>query len=198
MSWNNCSSLSYSRGGFTIPRPVGVEEARVSSLIQIQLAEIHNAELIQNIIKQAKIQIQTDKVPTQLAEKVVPVLVAATPERLIQFKANSASDATTANIHTTHSSKETYLMGIQMTIAKDAVSDSIISSVRATPFGSADLGLLAIRYEPTTASSALNESIFFPIAMKLEKATTITVTNSTATASIDTTATIFYYEVDTD
>ena len=186
--------LSYSRGGFTILRLDGVEGARVSPLIKIQMAKIHNIDLIKSIIDKAKLQTAVDKVPTELAEKIIPVLVADTTEKLIQVARAAATDATGVTIHTTSETKDTYLTGLHLTISKNNVNDSIISAINATTFGEAAGSVLVLRYEPLTAGQ-LHASITFSHPIKLEKGTPITISNSGILASIDTTGMIFFYEV---
>ena len=157
-------------------------------------AKINNSKLIQSIIKQAKLQLSVDKVPSELAEKVIPVLN-VNPDRDIQVVGAGADDAATATLMTTHAIKETFLIGLSLTVSKDIVSTSISSTINATPSQSVAKNLLRLGYEPLTAGEhVLN--ITFPIPIKLEKGTTIVVTNSTAVASINAHAIAYFYEVD--
>ncbi|GAI20643.1 unnamed protein product, partial [marine sediment metagenome] len=96
-------------------------------------------------------------------------------------------------IHTTSTTKNTFLVAIYLTLSKDVLNDGITSTIEATPFGAGKLNVLEIRYEPLTASSFF-ESIVLPIPIKLEKGSTIDFVNNQATSTINTTAIIYFYE----
>jgi len=113
----------------------------------------------------------------------------------VRSKRNAANDSTSALIHSTSSTKRTFLVGASISCSKDAVSDSIKSTISCTLKGSQSSSILTIVYEPTTATSNLSQNITFPIPVELEKGTNINVTNSTNTASIDTEGFVYFYEV---
>jgi len=158
------------------------------------MSRINNTETIKRILDDAGIQTAIDKVPQELTEKVLPVLI-SNPIYQVKSKRNSANDQTSALIHSTSSTKRTFLIGASISCSKDVVSDSIKSTVSCTLKGAQSSSILTILYEPTTAASNLSQNITFPIPVELEKGTNINVTNSTATASIDTEGFVYYYEV---
>ena len=159
-------------------------------------AKVNNAELIKNLINKAKININIDNVPSELAEKIIPVLEVSTPAQLIQIEAGTASDATFATIYTTSSNKNTYLVGAELTTSKDALATSIVSSISIVPFGKAGVSILTTRYEPTTAGHIHREIFFGNHPIKLAKNSEIRITNSTAIASIDSGGIAYFYEED--
>ncbi|MBA7684110.1 hypothetical protein ES703_92500 [subsurface metagenome] len=162
------------------------------------MVQINNPEIIKNLIKEAKISLEeVGKVPNQLAEKIIAVLnINVAPEKLIQVKNINAIDSALQIIHTTHATKTTYIIGATISISKDVVNDGVQSGINATPFGRAAVSLVSIRYEPITAMSDITLFTPFIFPIKLAKSSNITLINGTATASIDSTATIFFYEVD--
>lgn len=159
------------------------------------MATINNPELIKSIIDKAKINTSIDRVPSVLAEKVVPVMEIASIKKIKVMEA-AASDATTAGFFTTTAAKEIWIVGVLLSITKDAVADSTHSSILATPKESnIPVTLIKIRYEPTTAGEHY-KSIMFPNPILIKAGTLISVTNSAATASIDTSGIIYFYETE--
>jgi hypothetical protein len=163
------------------------------------MVQINNPDVIKNLIKAAKIQLEeVGKVPNQLAEKIIAVLnINTAPEKLVKFKSVTISDSTSLLIHTTHATRDTYLVGFQLSVSKDAVSDSTYTTINIIPFGEVSTSLIRFNYEPITAGE-FNEFKTFEFPIKLEKNTHIFVVNHTATASIDTAALIMFYEVEDD
>lgn len=160
------------------------------------MSEIKNNEILKGLRNITGLQASIDEIPSQLARAIVPVIV-ANPERLIQTKTATASDLSSVTIHTTSSTKDTYLIGGEISTAKDAFSTSIFSQITATAFGSSSANFLILRYEPLTAGSS-SQSISLSRPLKLERNSAINVINSTAVASIDTTGTIFFYETENE
>jgi len=154
----------------------------------------NNTDVSRKIRDGLKINQATDEVPTKVANSIVPVFV-SNPDRQIMVGTGSvATDSTSATIMTTSSIKDTYLIGAMISVSKDVVSDSTNSSLIFTPYGLGATSGLHIRYEPLTAGEH-QQVVNFNIPIKLTRNTTITVTNSTATASIDTAGRVFYFEI---
>lgn len=159
------------------------------------MAQINNNEVLLKLTREAKIQTSIDKVPNQLAEKIVPVLN-VNPDRILKVRSGIASDTTTQTIFITSTTKETYLVGVLLSVAKDVVNDGSYTSVTAVPFGMASSGINVIRYEPLDANQLTSFVTFDKIPLKLEKNTSIVVANATGTASIDASCIIYFYEVE--
>lgn len=157
------------------------------------MVDIQSKEVIDKIAEDLKVQ-PALQIPRELA-KAIQLVYNVNPERMIRIKGNTASDATSAAIHTTSATKDTFLVGLSLTIAKSALATSLSSGIIITPFGEASATVELIRYEPTTAGQ-FHTNIQFIKPIKLNRGSTVTVTNTTATASIDTTGTIFFFEVD--
>ena len=155
--------------------------------------DIQSKEVIDKISRDLKVQ-PSLQIPRGLA-KQIELSYNVNPEREIEFVNSSIADGTAVTIKTTSTTKDTFIIGATMTISKDVVNSSIFTGINATAFGKNERLLFTIRYEPLTAGS-VTESIFFPIPIKLAPGTIIQMTNTNGTASIDSTATIFIYEVD--
>lgn len=158
------------------------------------MAKIFNTETIKRILDDAGIQTSADDVPTELARKVVPVLI-SNPTITLKVKTGTASDATSATIRTNSTTKRTFLFAVALSISKDVVNDSINSGINITPLGDSVAGIMKLRYEPTVAGN-LHDFIVLPYPIELEKGTAINVTNSTNTASIDASAAVYFYEME--
>lgn len=177
-------------------RPVGVKCAKVSPVIQIQMATINNTQLLKGLIEKAKIQLSADQVPTQLAEKIVPVIVAE-PEKNIFIADLLVSDsAIKTTIHTCHATKRTFIVGCSLSVSKDAINNSLNTSILASTKGQSENQILIMRYEPTTAGSNMYQEKTFVYPIELEKGSNISMSSSQGTASIDTHATLYLYEVE--
>lgn len=160
------------------------------------MATIYNSRTTEELVRGAGIQTSRDRVPNQIADKVVPVM--EVNPKLLKYVKNvataTATDSSTQTIMTTSSINETYITGVILTVSKDASSNSISSRIITTVNGVNNSPLAYIRYEPTTAGQ-FNQIHSYNPPILVDKNATISVTNSSATASIDTTGVIYYYEV---
>lgn len=157
------------------------------------MVDIQSKEVIDKISEELKVQ-PSMQIPRELA-KQIQLIYNINPERKIQIKVADASDSTFANIMTTHAKKRTFLIGVYLTVSKDVLNDSLFSSITVIPKKGAQVTIISIRYEPLTAGQ-FTESIMFPVPIELEKSSGIGISNTTATASIDTGGRIFFYEED--
>ena len=158
------------------------------------MAKIERQEVIQEVVEGLRLDAGRDPLPTRSSDIIQPVFV-ANPAPIIQIKTGTASDALSQTIFTTSETKKTFLIGVQLSGAKDVVSTSLSSSILATLKGQAARVIDFIHYEPVTAGEFGN-NLMFPIPLLLEPNTIVAVQNSTAIASIDTSALIFIYEIE--
>jgi len=163
------------------------------------MAQIHNTELFKELREGGKLQPLTQNIPSELAEKVVPVME-VNPKMLWTVNkciSESYSDSVGATIYTCPQNKDTYFVGGLITVSKDANATSIYSRITIVPktLGQA-ASILIVRYEPLTAMSniSMNRELKFPIL--LARGSAIIVTNSAANASIDISAEVQLIEVD--
>jgi len=157
------------------------------------MVDMQRKEVIDKISDDLKIQ-PSMQIPRALMDKI-QLSYNVNPRRQIRFPGTGAIDATSATILTTSLVKDTFLIGAYITVTKDVVSNSVNSSVQCTAQGDQNRSVLVVRYEPTTAGE-FQQSIIFPIPIKLARGTTITVVNGSATASIDTTGIVYIFETD--
>lgn len=157
------------------------------------MVDIQSKEVIDKLSRDLKVQ-PAMQLPRELGKQIVPVFN-VNPERLIKMAGATASDATSATVMTTSLVKDTFVVGAQLTVAKDVVSPATFSSLKFLPFGDSVKSVMFIRYEPLTAGQFL-DSIEFTRPLKLERGTVVTVENNSGTASIDASGLIYFYEVD--
>jgi len=158
------------------------------------MATNNNVSIAKRIRDLFKLQQAVEEVPTQVAGSILPV-VDVSPSHTIFSARGDAQDSATGTIFSTSATKRTFIIGCHITTAKDVVSPSTNTLIDFTSKdGSTDV-LIITRYEPVTAGSFFS-SISFPEPIEIEKDTAIVLRNSSATASIDSTGIIFFYEED--
>lgn len=159
------------------------------------MVDIQSKEVIDKIADELKIQ-PAEAIPRKLNDSIQPTYN-VNPRKVIKVINGGASDSVSTQIFATNSKKITYITAISMSVSKDVVSPSIVSGVSGTPFGEASKTLLNVRYEPLTAMSGVGAYINFgETGLRMANGSSIIMTNSSATASIDARATIVYYELD--
>lgn len=160
------------------------------------MATIYNSELSKELLEGAKIQVHRDSVPTQLAEKVVPVME-VNPKllrRVNVLKRNSAVNSTSATILAVAADRDFYLTSAFLSVIKDATSTSVSSNITATIDGVSS-NLLSIAELTLTAQSSQSNMAYTP-PIKIDSGTNISVTNSTNVANITAIAGITGYYSD--
>lgn len=158
------------------------------------MTDIQSKEVIDKISEELKIQ-PAMQIPRELA-KNIQLVYNVNPEHIVQVAGANAIDETSATIINTHAVKKTFLIGFSLSVAKSVLATSLFSTISAVLRNSSSSAeLIRLRYEPTTAGQhSVNYTFLIPV--ELSKSTAITVTNSTAIASIDTVGNIYFYEVD--
>jgi hypothetical protein len=157
------------------------------------MATIYNSELSKGMQKDAGIQISKDSMPTQLAEKVVPVM--EVNPRLLRrcniVRVNAATNSASATIYTTPTNQDFYLCGATLGVIKDVTSQSLSTRLNVTIDGVVQ----PIMHIPSISLTVQSEvmALSFPFPVKVDRGTNITVTNSNATANITASSSITGY-----
>lgn len=141
------------------------------------MATIYNSNLTKELVDVAKIQTSRDSTPTQLADKVVPVIdVNPKHSRIGNFNVQRIGDNSTGSktIHTAASDRETYITGISITMIKDAACDAATaSSCQITiSVGGLTCSLISLSLITLTAQS-FNINREFSIPIKIDKGSTV-------------------------
>jgi len=115
------------------------------------MATIHNQSLLKNLIDKIKLQLHVDKVPTQLAEKIIPVI--NIEDKTVNILRDGATATTgTHPIHIIPAGYDFYLTGLHLGISKDVLCDNLSLDLQVTIDGSMRL-ISRIRTETLTAGS---------------------------------------------
>lgn len=155
----------------------------------------NNTAVSEKIRNGLKINQATDEVPTQVAKTIVPVFE-VNPDKEIQIALGNISDSTTPTaIHTSHATKRTFIVGGLLTYSKDANNLGTMSRMLLIPKGKGNIDIIRMRHEPSTAGSSA-QSLTLPYPIEIDKNSDIQIINGEATASVDLTGIVYYYEVD--
>ena len=157
------------------------------------MATIYNSQLTKELTQGAKIQVSRDSIPTQLADKVVPVME-VNPKLLRRsniVKTGTANNATTTTVYTIPTTQDFYLTSATLSMIKDVTATSVESTLTATVEG-VDTKLMSIVGITLTVQDD-QMTLSFPIPIKIDRGTNIRVTNSTNVANCKAIACIHGY-----
>jgi len=161
----------------------------------ISMVEIQSKEVIDKISDELKIQ-PALQIPRELGKNIqLTYDLNSGRNPKVSALGATVSDGTTATIHTTDLNKRTFMVGCSIAMSKDVVATSVHTSIVATVKDLTQQSFLRVRYEPVTAGQ-FNDNIVFDFPIELEPGTTVTITNTTAIASIDSTGILYFYETD--
>jgi len=157
------------------------------------MVQINNLDAIKAIREGTRMS-NVDPAPTELGKTAVPV-IDMTPDfhRKIQFLTDAtATNATSATFLTTPTDRDFYLVGYVLSVVKDVTALSTSTAITGTPFGGSAQAIVRIPTLVTTAERAqISHTLAYPLKMK--RGTTITISNSDATANIVGAGTIYGY-----
>jgi hypothetical protein len=150
------------------------------------MAQIHNSELMKELQTGAKIQISRDKVPNELAEKVVPVMEVS-PKLLRRADVVVTTNKTTTGtqtIATLQAGKQFYITAAGIDIIKDAACDMGNGRVNiGLTINGASVGLFGISVLTLTAQNS-SQYATFPTPIKVDIGSTIQITGSVSTFTV--------------
>jgi hypothetical protein len=163
------------------------------------MTTIHNSDLSKELREGAKIQISIDKIPTELAEKVVPVM--EVNPKMLRYITHSYGDVktTTGSLSplTFSSTKDTYLTNVNASFVKDATCDIASGSIaiNAQPDGSGVVPLAQFSVLTTTAQSGVMNITLNP-PMKMKRSSVLTITGTFTAGALARSIAAQYFEVD--
>lgn len=134
-----------------------------------------------------------DKMPSELAEKIIPVME-VNPKLLRRcniIKNVQAANSTGATVYTIPATQDFYLVACSLSLIKDATATSVLTTLRGTIEGVVT-NILAIPGITLTAQQD-SMTLSFPYPLKIDRGTSITITHSTNVANILTNAGIIGY-----
>lgn len=144
--------------------------------------KIYNSSLTKELIEGARIAVATDPTPSEIAEKVIPVME-VNPKLLritnVLGSGSSATSAATITALAADANNDIYLTSCEMTLDKDAICDASTSSsgLLCTVNGVASTLLSLGKITLTAQSTALTLTFRDPI--KIDRNTTVRITMPT-------------------
>lgn len=148
------------------------------------MATIYNSDVTKELIRVGKLQINRDKIPGELAEKVVPV-VEVNPALLRKVNWGKSVKSTTTGataVLAAAENKQIYLTGATLGLAKNAACDIATGSLTIdVSIEGQTLNILGLPIATLTASSEAISVNFNP-AIKIDKGSAIYQTSLTWTA----------------
>lgn len=146
------------------------------------MAKIYNSDLTKGLAKNAGIQQNTDKIPNELAEKVVPTCE-TNPELLRKItivRDITITDSSSGTIYTTPTNQDFYLTDVQMDGFKSAAAGTTEFYITVTING-ATKKIISMHHPTTTAINNLHAEKSFLLPIKLDRNTNITLNSNNAT-----------------
>jgi hypothetical protein len=162
------------------------------------MVTIYNSELFKELREGVKLQQLTDTIPSQLADKVVPVM--EVNPKLLKVcnivKSATCNNATTATIYTAPTDRDFFIVSAALSVIKDVTSTSVQSAINVVPedavTGSNICVLAGITLTPQTL--AISQTFIPPL--KLKRGSVIGAINSANVANVRAEATITGFTLD--
>jgi hypothetical protein len=166
-----------------------------STLREITM-EIQSTDLKKAIIEATKINPSAATIPSKLSDVVVPVIdVSPAHNRIIDFvSTGAATNNTGATLFTTATDKDFYLTNVSISMIKDVTATSTGSYVSVIMGGSTKTIARIVGITLTVQQG--NMVVNFPVPIKLDRGTLVTVNNTTNVANVSALATVYGYYVD--
>ena len=159
--------------------------------------KIYNSDLTRELREGARIQTATDATPTEIADKVVPVME-VNPKllRVINYnQAGAATNATSTSIVTLPLDKDIFVTNASLSFQKDVTATTTFIRLNGVLENGQTIVLLASGCLTLTVESH-DLAISFPVPIKLKKGSSISVTASTNTGNFNAFASVSGYYVD--
>lgn len=161
--------------------------------IHINMAKIYSSDLSKELREGARLQTAKDIIPSELAEKVVPVME-VNPKmlrRITVFKETTKNTTASTTIYSTPSDRDFYLSAAYFSLQADAACDNVSGQIIATQEGSGKAILRIMKITLTATSGQMTLSL--PEPMKIDRGTNITLNTSFTVGACSMTGGIFGY-----
>lgn len=161
------------------------------------MAKIYNTDLFKELKDGIKLQQVRDAIPTQLAEKIVPVME-VNPKllrRINQVHHLSSTSSGSGAIFTTPKDRDFYFVGCSISVSSSATANSTSSSISLTPEFQQQTTIFIVNKQTLTAGSTVS-NLFLPFPLKLSRNTSIQVSKSFTVGTESNSFTVYGYTVD--
>lgn len=150
------------------------------------MAQIHNSDLFKEVKDGAKIQQSFDAIPSQLAEKVVPVME-VNPKllRRCNFMASAVRSTSGAStLVTTASDRDTFITNAYISTNYDNTAVVTVNRLTIVQDGATKVLILSPNTANFYLASAININLPFPLKVDRNSAIILGVTSSAGAYSI--------------
>lgn len=147
------------------------------------MAIIHSSRMLRELQDAAKIQISRDKIPNQIADKVVPVMeVNPRLTRIVNVvRTSSIANSTSSTIYTTPINQDFYLTNASLAVIKDATATATYFRLNVVIDGATQRLLVIPSLTLTAQTLGLSSNLMFPL--KVDRNTAITIDSDTNVAN---------------
>lgn len=149
--------------------------------------KIYNSELTNELREGAKIQVGTDGIPSELAEKVIPVMeVNPKLMRRVNFIAsgNSGTSAAAVTVLAADANNDTFITHFIYSLIKDATCDSATGNFQTSITINGVTSALSVVSTITLTAQDKEVSLSLNTPIKIDKNSTVRFTMPTFTAGV--------------
>jgi hypothetical protein len=139
-----------------------------------------------------RINTAVEAMPLKVADQI-QMIYSLHPK--FQVKHSTATNVTSSTLFSAGetAAQDIYITGVQLSVSKDITSTSTNSGV-STVLGGVSIYLIRILTTSLMVESGISSNLFIGVpGLKLERGSTLVITNSTNVANISCSAVIFYY-----
>ena len=150
------------------------------------MAEVRNIDVKNAMMASAGLQVGFDDIPSVLGKVVSPIIdVTPRMHRITDVINGSSSTATSFNVLTSSSTKDTYITGCSYSIAKDATADiaTAASCAVTVVVGGATLPIIKVPVITLTAQN-ITVTVQFPNPIKVDRNTSVLASRGSTTVGV--------------
>lgn len=160
------------------------------------MVEVQNTEIVNNLAKEIK-ESNPNVVPKSIVNSVQPVIIVNVDHKENSVVQSATRETTgTTTIFTTPADKDFFIIAASIDYTADVVADSILYSLDVVPFGDVSKPLIQLRKNTITLQND-NDSIHFPVAIKLARSSIISMTQAFTVGASSMDGHVFGFTVDT-
>ena len=131
------------------------------------MAKIYNSAIIERITKLIRLMTSADVVPSELAEKVLPVLEVS-PEKIVNHGGSSNKIVTgLSTLFTTPTDRDFFLTSYSLLNQSDVSADNILVTYQVTLASGEQINLIELaKITLTVYQESVTKALNFPIKLK--------------------------------
>lgn len=169
-----------------------------NSMEEKRMTQVHNSEVLQELRDAAKLQLGKDKIPDFLSSGIMPT-IELNPKivKIAQIRSNQSTISGTLAVYTTSSTKDTYLIGASLSVAKDAACDTATGRYALqTTINGRTIDIVSVAFVTLQALDG-QQTALFPHPVKIDRGAAINITGTFAAGILSRSAQVYFYEDET-